>query len=745
MRNEDSVEPIDLNLLQALTDLSGDWVAGSRTDADAKGLFRVFEAQVVSRHLDFQARIMRAEGTGFYTIGSSGHEANAFIADALRPTDPAFLHYRSGAFYQARASQVSGIDGISDVLLSLSAAASEPISGGRHKVFGRTELSIIPGTSTIASHLPRAMGTAFAIERAPNIGLKTVWSDDGIVVCSFGDASANHSTALGAINAVCHTVFQGLSMPILFLCEDNGIGISVPTPENWIEASYSRRPELKYFRADSTDPVQVMRAANDAVNHVRLTRKPAFFHLKCVRFLAHAGSDAEVSYRAPRDMQADFACDPLIATARVLVETGQYSANDLLAVYEDSRMAVQSRAHIASSERKLQSADEIMAPLAPRSPEAVRTSASSSVAADLRSAAFDGKLPESEGPLTLSASINRALIDGLLKDDGMLLFGEDVGRKGGVYGVTTRLQRRFGRKRVFDTLLDEQSILGLALGCSISGLLPVAEIQYLAYLHNAIDQIRGEAATQQFFSNGSYRNGMVIRIAGLAYQKGFGGHFHNDNSLAALLDIPGIVVAVPSRGADAAAMLRTSLAAARTDGTVTAFVEPIALYHSRDLIHPGDEGMLDNYLPPESWGANHIAIGSARTYPSKWPREDLSIFTFGNGVGMALRVAGRLSAQGHGITVVDLRWLNPLPVDDILRQAKRTNNVLIVDETRARGGVSESVISTLVDGGYRGNMARVASLNSFIPLADAANLVLLDEQSIEDAARRMLIAVPPQP
>ena len=121
---------------------------------------------------------------------------------------------------------------------------------------------------------------------------------------------------------------------------------------------------------------------------------------------------------------------------------------------------------------------------------------------------------------------------------------------------------RFGAGRVFDTLLDEQSILGLGLGAGVSGLLPVPEIQYLAYLHNAEDQLRGEAASLQFFSSGQFRNPMVVRVAGLAYQKGFGGHFHNDNAVGVLRDIPGLVVAVPARGDDAAAMLRTCLAAA---------------------------------------------------------------------------------------------------------------------------------------------------------------------------------------
>ena len=201
-------------------------------------------------------------------------------------------------------------------------------------------------------------------------------------------------------------------------------------------------------------------------------------------------------------------------------------------------------------------------------------------------------------PLTLALAINAALSDALDRDRAVLLFGEDVAVKGGVYGVTRGLQRRFGAGRVFDTLLDETSILGLALGAALSGFLPVPEIQYLAYLHNAEDQLRGEAATLQFFSQGQYRNGMVVRIAGYGYQKGFGGHFHNDNAVGVLRDIPGLVIASPARPDDASAMLAACLATARADGSVCVFLEPIALYNTRDLYDDGDDGCGSRRLRP---------------------------------------------------------------------------------------------------------------------------------------------------
>src|SRR6185437_9632401 len=238
---------------------------------------------------------------------------------------------------------------------------------------------------------------------------------------------------------------------------------------------------------------------------------------------------------------------------------------------------------------------------------------------------------------TLAQAVNLALGELLDTYPGMCVFGEDVGPKGGVYGVTKGLQRRFGSARVFDTLLDEQSILGVALGGGLTGLLPVPEIQYLAYLHNAEDQIRGEAATQQFFSAGQFRNPMVVRVAGYAYQKGFGGHFHNDNAVGVLRDIPGLVIASPARPDDAAAMLRTCLASAAVDGSVCVFLEPIALYHTRDLHDEGDGGWLAPY--PEAY----VPLGQARTYGDGG---DLTMVTFGNGLRMSLRAARRRRAAG---------------------------------------------------------------------------------------------------
>ncbi|GII78657.1 MFS transporter [Sphaerisporangium rufum] len=692
----------------------------------------LFEIQLASRLLDVAARWLREQGEGFYTIGSAGHEGNAAVAAALRPTDPALPHYRSGAFYLARSAQAGRLaeEGLRDVLLGLAAAAEEPIAGGRHKVFGHPDLAVIPQTSTVASHLPRAAGVAFAIERARKLGVDAAWPAGSVVMCGFGDASANHATALTGLNTAAYAAYQGLPLPVLFVCEDNGIGISVRTPPGWVAAA--AHPLLPRFEADGCDLAGAYDTAARAVAHVRARRAPALLHLRTVRLMGHAGSDVEAAYRTPREIAADLARDPLVATAALLVHGGLATPDEILTRYETLREHVLKLALECTRRPRLRSAAEVMAPLAPRRPARV---AAEAARFSLDRTPPGEAPPEQQGPLTLAQAINRTLADILAAHPEALVFGEDVGRKGGVYGVTRGLLKRFGAGRVFDTMLDEQALLGLALGAGVAGLLPIPEIQYLAYLHNALDQLRGEAASLPFFSQGAYRNPMVVRVAGYAYQQGFGGHFHNDNSVAALRDIPGLVIASPARPDDAAAMLRTCVAAARADGTVSVFMEPIALYHTRDLVDDGDNGWLAPYVPPARWAETHVPIGRARAYGDG---RDLTIVSFGNGLRMSLRAAIRLTAEGYGCRVLDLRWLAPLPVEDLLQAAELTGRVLIADETRASGGVSEGVLAALNDSGFTGTVARVTSRDSFVPLGDAAAHVLLSEAEIEKAARRLL-------
>jgi 2-oxoisovalerate dehydrogenase E1 component len=720
---------------------------GRAAPTDATDLLSLFDAQAQSRHLDFAARWLQAKGKGFYTIASAGHEANAALGMVSRVMDPALLHYRSGALYAARADRYCAehpdrsFDAIENVLLSLASASTDPMSGGRHKVFGHPSLHIIPQTSTIASHLPRAVGLAFALNSLPDNGSRP-WPQDAIVLASFGDASVNHSTAQGALNAAAYLRHRGIDVPVLFVCEDNSIGISTRTPEGWTETALRSRPGLRYFAADGVDPDGLLAITRSAVAHVRAHRTPAVLHLRTVRFMGHAGSDVELGYRSQAEVLADYERDPLLATAARLTASGTVSATEVLERYEAVRRRVMSRAEAMLGAGHLSSRAEVTAPLlvglerpGPHPGRGHMRSVDEPDRVARRGRVWAGKEPERQPPMTLAQTINAALVDALAERPNAVVFGEDVAVKGGVYGVTRGLRKRFGGRRVFDTLLDEQTVLGTALGAALAGVLPIPEIQYLAYLHNAEDQLRGEAASLSFFSDGQYRNPMVVRIAGLAYQKGFGGHFHNDNSVAVLRDIPGLVVCVPSHPEDAAGLLRECLRLADEHGRVCVYLEPIALYHRRDLHHEGDDRWTAPYRPPGTPASGQdLGLGVVRTWGEG---QDLLIVTFGNGTPMSLRAARALEAEGIDATVLDLRWLSPLPVRSLVDHALRFAHVLVVDETRRSGGVAESVLAALVDARHPGVIARLNSADSFIPLGPAAYHVLLDESEIVTAAREL--------
>lgn len=684
----------------------------------------LFESIALARHLDLAALELRAEGLGHYTITSAGHEGNVVLGRLTRPTDPSLVHYRSAALVIERSRQVPGLDPIADLMLSLVAARDDPGAGGRHKVFGRRELGVIPQTSTIASHLPRAVGLAYALEHRRRLRLAPAAPPDAIVVASFGDAAVNHSTFLGATGAAGWAVQRGLLMPLLLVCEDNGLGLSVRQPRGWIEARLAALPNVAYLAADGWDLPGTWDAVHRAVLQCRISRRPVVLHLRCERLLPHAGSDLDTTYRSAAELARAEERDPLVTAAVAFARSGLVTAAELGRIAAATAERV-GRAKVELGSRPpLGSRAEILAPLArPLGEVTLGPAPTPAATAD-----------EPPRGLTLAQGIRTALAEALAGDPELLVFGEDVARKGGVHGVTAGLAARFGRARVFDTLLDEQSILGLALGAATLGLLPVAEIQYLAFLHHAADQLRGEAATLPFLSSGAWDNPLLVRVAGFADARGLGGHFHNDASLGGLRDVPGLVIAVPARGDDALALYRAAFALARRSRRVVLVVEPTALYHERDLAAPGD----GRWVAPPTFET--AAPGAARVYHAE--HGDLTLASYGPGVRTALAAAETLLHE-HAVRarVLDLRWLAPLPEADLCDHARATGRLLLVDEGRRTGGVSEAVAALVLDqdlptAGVR--TARVTGADCPIPLGPAARHVLPSRDEVVAAALRLV-------
>ncbi|MBW8183426.1 dehydrogenase E1 component subunit alpha/beta [Shewanella nanhaiensis] len=699
------------------------------SDSDFIGMF---ESQLKSRLLDLESRKMRARNQGFYTIGSSGHEGNAAYGLTFRPTDMAFLHYRSGAFMIERSRQLAGETILYDMLLSFAASSDDPTSGGRHKVLGSKRLNIPPQTSTIASHLPKAVGAALSIPLTQRLELASEMPSDSVVLCNFGDASANHASAQSAINSACWAAYQQVPLPLVFICEDNGIGISTRTPKGWIAASFSQRASLKYFYCDGRDILDTYKVSREAADYARVHRKPVFLHVRTVRLMGHAGSDAEIAYMKKEHIFENEAQDPLIVTAQQLIEARLMNSKQIVALYQSMKLRIEAIAKMAVTRPKLQTIEQAMASIVPQKRDVSDKPCLDELS---RAELFKADKLALSKPLHMGKLLNLALTELMARLDNIVVCGEDVGKKGGVYHVTSRLVERFGPNRVINTLLDETSILGLGIGMAHNGILPIPEIQFLAYVHNAEDQIRGEAATLPFFSDGQFTNPMVIRIAGLGYQKGFGGHFHNDNSFAVFRDIPGLIIACPSNGADAVAMLRESVRLAREEQRVVIFLEPIALYMTKDLHETGDGLWASDYIPEQD--STPLALGDITT---EGRGDELCIISYANGYYLSRQAQKALMETGLKVRVIDIRWLAPLNIDGIVAQAKECKHILIVDECRKTGSISEALMTGFAEtlGEACPPIARLTADDCFIPLADAATLPLPSKESIIEAAMNLI-------
>ena len=688
-----------------------------------KKLIQIFESQISSRHIDLRARILKEAGDCFYTIGSSGHEGNAVFGHIFPYTDMAFLHYRSGPFFIERSKQINNTTPIYDLALSFVASSEDPISGGRHKVIGSKLLNIPPQTSTIASHLPKAVGTAFSIDRGINLGLtENNLNPNSIILCSFGDASANHASALSAINTACWIKDKGGHVPIIFICEDNGTGISVKTEEHWIEQNYSNKTGLKYIKTDGLNIFDLILKTYKAEKISRIKRDPVFLHMKTVRLMGHAGSDVESGYKDLKQIEEIEFNDPLLHTAKLLIENKILNKNDILNIYEESRNQIEHVFNHSRSRPKLKTAIDVMSSIIQnKKPNPVPEIPKEEV----REKIFGKEYSRIKTPQHMAKLINYALHDILIRYPNTVIFGEDVAIKGGVYNVTSDLHKIFGVRRVFDSPLDETSIVGFGIGFGHNGFIPIPEIQFLAYFHNAEDQLRGEAATLPFFSKGQFSNPMILRIPGLAYQKGFGGHFHNDNSLTVFRDIPGVILAVPANGSDAVKMLRTSVKEAVKNGRIVIFIEPIALYMTKDLHEPKDKKWTFKYPEPDE----EIPLGNLKSYGIG---DSLTIITYGNGLYLSLQAQKLIEEKlNKKIKVIDLRWLSDIDYSMLINEISTCKKILIVDECRRKGSYGEGIFYELYKRINRDVKIKLhAAKNSFISLGESATVTLPSKNSI---------------
>jgi 2-oxoisovalerate dehydrogenase E1 component len=488
--------------------------------------------------------------------------------------------------------------------------------------------------------------------------------------------SVNHASALSGFNTARWVKSNGGNVPIIFICEDNGYGISVPTPKNWIRNTFSNQENLKYFDCDGLNLLDTINTAQKAQEYCRFKRSPVFLHMKTVRLMGHAGSDIESSYLSISQIEETEKNDPLLHSARIILDNKCLSADEILDLYEIARIKIHHIFEKATTRPRLSDSSDVMDTIISNDMKGNIPAHSDE---KIRSNIFGKEYKRLDQQNHMAKLINYTLKDIMLRFNNALIFGEDVAKKGGVYHITADLFKQFTVRRVFNSPLDETSIIGFAAGLAHNGFLPIPEIQFLAYFHNAEDQLRGEVATLSFFSQRKYINPMVIRIAGLAYQKGFGGHFHNDNSLTIFRDIPGIILACPSNGSDAVKMLRTAVRQAYTNGRIVVFIEPIALYMVKDLHKPKDNKWSFKYPDINE----ELPLGEFVTYGKG---RALTIISYGNGIYQSLKAQPEIEKKiKKKIKIIDLCWLSDIDIDSILSEIGNSGKVLIVDECRMSG------------------------------------------------------------
>ncbi|SFU98766.1 alpha-ketoacid dehydrogenase subunit beta [Alicyclobacillus macrosporangiidus] len=271
-------------------------------------------------------------------------------------------------------------------------------------------------------------------------------------------------------------------------------------------------------------------------------------------------------------------------------------------------------------------------------------------------------------------AIHDALAEEMARDERVFILGEDVGVRGGVFRVTQGLQERFGEYRVLDTPLTESAIVGVAIGASAAGLIPVAEIQFADFILPAVNQIISEAAKIRYRSNNDWHCPIVVRAP---YGGGVHGALYHSQSVEALFThVPGLKVVAPATPADAAGLLRSAIRDP----------DPV-LYFEHKKLYRSVRGEVPEAGEP-------VPIGHAKVQREG---SDLTVITYGLGVHLALEAAEQVAAEGVSVHILDLRTLRPLDEEAILEAARRTGKVLIVHEDNKVCGVGAEVSALIAE------------------------------------------------
>jgi 2-oxoisovalerate dehydrogenase E1 component len=653
-----------------------------------KALF-CFEKMLLCREIDIkQESVSKQNKGGTFHISSNGHELIGVLsAMHLRPKkDFALCYYRDRGL-----SLGLGADPI-QLLGSHIARNTQEHSAGRMMPdhYCSKELRLICQSSVVGAQLLHAVGIAKSC-KLNNSG--------EVVYVSIGEGGTSQGDFHEALN------FSALHrLPVLFVVQDNGYAISVPVKEQTAGENIAKIAKgyegLTVFDIDGTDYVQTEETLQKAIP--LLQKGPVLIRARVVRLSSHSSSDNELKYKTQNQLQLEKEKDPLLKLEQLLLDNG-VSMQEMDALKTKIKENVNAAAHIAQS-------------MPHPDPKTVLDHV-------FKEHFQEDTLQETqEGEkVVMIDAINNALKEEMAKDPSIVVFGQDVAHgKGGVFGASRELTQLFGKERCFNTPLAESSIVGIAIGMSLTGYhKPVVEIQFADYMWTGINQIFNELSSIHYRSNGMFHCPVTIRMPCGGYIQG--GPYHSQNVEGFLAHCPGLKIAMPTTTKDAKALLKSAI----HDPNPVIFLEHKGLYRQRHVAATTEPGADER-----------LGFGKARFLKKGG---QLTIVSTQMMSVMAYDIVQRLNLD---VDLIDLRTVVPYDFEAILESVKKTNKVLLLQEAAKTHGFMAEVAARLSFEAFQyldAPITRIGALDCPVPYSKVLeDTVLPQSKEIEEAILKLL-------
>jgi 2-oxoisovalerate dehydrogenase E1 component len=622
-------------------------VAWRDTDLDEKTLREWFNYILLGRQIDYRFQVLNRQGRAPFIISCAGHEAAQIgIGWPLKPKYDWLAPYYRDVVLCMRMGMTP-----LDLMLSVLAKAADPASGGKQTPghFSDSRLNITSGGSPVATQMVRGAGVAYALKMD---------GTDKVLLTAYGEGAGSEGDAHEAFNFA--AIYK---LPEVFVCENNGFAISTPFHKEYAIDYVAQRAAGYGFSGvtvDGRDPVTCYVVSKEAVARARAGEGPTLIECLVDRLGAHSSEDDQRRYRSQDEIELLAQNDCLERFKKRLLEEGVLSAKEISEYEERVKEEV-----TKATREGMESPD-------PRPEDAL-----TNVYAIEAPKAIDPPAGGETEEMNMVAALRSTLMQEMERDDRVMVMGEDVGAKGGVFLVTDGLQKRFGEARVIDTPLAESSIAGVALGLAVAGKRPIAEMQFTDFAHMAFNSITNEIAKYRYRSDGDWSVPLVVRAP-------MGGHAHgalyHSQSIEARFATPGLKIVIPSSPYEAKGLLLASI----RDPDPVLFFEHKRLYRM--------------FKEPVPKGEYLIPLQVARTV-----REgtDISVFCYGLMVHYALEAAKNLEADGVSVEIVDLRTVYPLDKDAIIASAKKTGKCLVLYEDNFSVAIGAEVAALIADEAWR--------------------------------------------